>query len=140
MYRKHIINHILSTTTKVQNSQCTYHIDFAKCFINPLLHCSESSVRIVHNICLHSLVAMIHIVSMQRKMADCNFTLSTLTVAFFTSMKKCLQKKTFKCNQCDNDFKSENGLKMHIGSALLQATMKKHVRQMVSRLGAMAED
>ena len=87
---------------------------------------------------MHSLVATLHIVSMQRKMADCNFTLSTLTVSSFSSM--WLQKKTFKCNQCDNDFKSENGLKMHIGSALLQATMKKHVQQMVSRLGAMAED
>ena len=26
-------------------------------------------------------------------------------------------KKTFKCSQCDNDFKSENGLKIHIGKA-----------------------
>ena len=26
-------------------------------------------------------------------------------------------KKTFKCRQCDNDFKSENGLKIHIGKA-----------------------
>ena len=26
-------------------------------------------------------------------------------------------KKTFKCSQCDNDFKSEKGLKIHIGKA-----------------------
>ena len=97
-------------------------------------------MKIVHNICQHSLVATLHIVSMQCKMADCILALSKLTVAPITGMKKCLQKNTFKCNQCDNDFKAENGLKMHIGSALLQATMKKHVRQMVSRLGAIAED
>ena len=26
-------------------------------------------------------------------------------------------KKTFMCSQCDNDFESENGLKIHIGKA-----------------------
>ena len=32
-------------------------------------------------------------------------------------------KKAFKCDQCDNDFKSENGLKIHIGKAHKNSTL-----------------
>ena len=31
--------------------------------------------------------------------------------------EKVVDVKAFKCEQCGNDFKSENGLKIHIGKA-----------------------
>ena len=32
-------------------------------------------------------------------------------------LEKVVEVKAFKCEQCGNDFKSENGLKIHIGKA-----------------------
>ena len=32
-------------------------------------------------------------------------------------------KKVFKCDQCDNNFQSENGLKIHIGKAHKNSTL-----------------